>query len=45
MEFVLDMADFVTSLHATVGQKLAKLRGSVKDASLNENAISRFFDI
>ena len=32
------MADFVTSLHATFGRKLAKLRGSVEDAFLNENA-------
>ena len=31
------MADFVTSLHSTFGRELAKLRGSVKDAFLNEN--------
>ena len=28
------MVDFVTSLHATFGRKLAKLRGSVEDAVL-----------
>ena len=33
-----DMDDFVTSLHATFGRKLAKLRGSVEDAVFNENA-------
>ena len=33
-----DMVDFVTSLHATFGRKLAKLRGSVEDAVFNENA-------
>ena len=32
------MADFVTSLHATFGLKLAKLCGSVEDALWNENA-------
>ena len=32
------MVDFVTSLHATFGRKLAKLRGSVEDAVFNENA-------
>ena len=31
------MVDFVTSLHATFGRKLAKLRGSVEDAVFNEN--------
>ena len=30
------MADFVTSLHTTFGRKLAKPRGSVKEAFLNE---------
>ena len=30
------MADFVTSVPATFGRKLAKLRGSVEDAFLNE---------
>ena len=29
------MVDFVTSLHATFGRKLAKLRGSVEDAFFN----------
>ena len=33
-EFFWDMIDFVTSLHATFGRKLAKLRGSVEDAVL-----------
>ena len=33
-----DMVDFVTSLHATFGRKLAKLRGSVEDAVFNKNA-------
>ena len=28
----LDLADFVTSLHATFGRKLARIRESVKDA-------------
>ena len=37
-KFFLDMLDFVTSLHATFGRKLAKLRGSVEDAVFNENA-------
>ena len=32
------MVDFVTSLHATFGRKLAKIRGSVEDAVVNENA-------
>ena len=32
------MADFVTSLHATFGRKLVKLRGSVEDAVFNKNA-------
>ena len=32
------MVDFVTSLHATFGRKLVKLRGSVEDAVFNENA-------
>ena len=32
------MVDFVTSLHATFGRKLSKLRGSVEDAAFNENA-------
>ena len=32
------MVDFVTSLHATFGRKLAKLRGSMEDAVCNENA-------
>ena len=32
------MVDFVTSLHATFGRKLAKLRGSVEDVVFNENA-------
>ena len=32
------MVDFVTSLHATCGRKLVKLRGSVEDAVFNENA-------
>ena len=32
------MADFVTSLHATFGRKMTKLRGSVEDAVVNENA-------
>ena len=32
------MIDFVTSLHATFGRKLAKLRGCVEDAIFNENA-------
>ena len=31
------MVDFVTTLHATFGGKLAKLRGSVEDAVFNEN--------
>ena len=33
-EIFWDMVDFVTSLHATFGRKLAKLRGSVEDAVL-----------
>ena len=37
-EFFLDMVDFVTSLHATFGRKLAKLRRSVEDVVFNENA-------
>ena len=32
------MVDFVTSLHATFGRKLAKLRGAVEDAVFNQNA-------
>ena len=32
------MAQFVTSLHATFGQKLAKFRGSVEGAVFNQNA-------
>ena len=32
------MVDFVTSLHATFGRKLAKLRGFVEDTVFNENA-------
>ena len=32
------MVDFVTSLHATFGPKLEKLRRSVEDAVFNENA-------
>ena len=32
------MVDFVTSLHATFGRKLAKLRGFVEDAVFNKNA-------
>ena len=32
------MVDFVTSLHATFGRKLAKLRGSMEDAGVNEKA-------
>ena len=32
------MVDFVTSLHATFGWKLAKIRGAVEDAVFNENA-------
>ena len=32
------MVDFVTSLHATFGRKLAKLRRSVEDAVFNTNA-------
>ena len=32
------MVDFVTSLHATLGRKLAKLGGSVEDVVFNENA-------
>ena len=32
------MVDFVTSLHATFGGKLAKLPGSVEDAVFNKNA-------
>ena len=32
------MVDFVTSLHATFGRKLDKLRGSVEDAVFDENA-------
>ena len=32
------MVDFVTSLHATFGRKLTKLRGSVEDVVFNENA-------
>ena len=31
------MAEFVTSLHATFGEKLAKFRGSEEDAVFNEN--------
>ena len=38
LEIFLDMVDFVTSLHAIFGRKLAKLRGSVEDAVFNENA-------
>ena len=37
-EIFWDMVDFVTSLHATFGRKLAKLRGSVEDAVFNGNA-------
>ena len=37
-EIFWDMVDFVTSLHATFGRKLAKLHRSVEDACLNENA-------
>ena len=37
-EIFWDMVDFVTSLHATFGRKLAKLRGSVEDAVFTENA-------
>ena len=37
-EIFWDMVDFVTSLHATFGRKLAKLRGSVEDAVFNKNA-------
>ena len=33
------MADFVTSPHAAFGRKLAKLRGSVKDAFSNETTM------
>ena len=33
-EIFWDMVDFVTSLHAIFGRKLAKLRGSVEDAVL-----------
>ena len=36
------MVDFVTSLHATFGRKLAKLRGSVEDAVFNENANGKY---
>ena len=32
------MVHFVTSLQATFGRKLAKLRGSVEDAVFNKNA-------
>ena len=32
------MVDFMTSLHATFGRKLDKLRGAVEDAVFNENA-------
>ena len=32
------MVDFVTSLHATFGRKMAKLRGYVEDAVFNKNA-------
>ena len=32
------MVDFVTSLYATFGRKLAKLRGAVEDAVFKENA-------
>ena len=38
MENVTDMFDFVTSLHASFGRKLAKLRGSMEDTVFNENA-------
>ena len=38
----LDMVDFVTSLHATFGRKLAKLRRSVKDAFSSALAVSVF---
>ena len=31
------MVDFVTSLHATFGRKLAKLRGSVEHVVFHEN--------
>ena len=31
------MVDFVTSLHATFGRKLAKLHGYVEDVVFNEN--------
>ena len=37
-EIFWDMVDFVTSLHATFGRKLAKLRESVEDAVFNKNA-------
>ena len=37
-EIFWDMVDFVTSLHATFGRKLAKLRGSLEDAVFNKNA-------
>ena len=30
------MVDFVTSLHATFGRKLVKLRGSMEDAVFND---------
>ena len=36
--FFLDITDFVTSLHAIFGRKLAKIRGSVEAAFFNENA-------
>ena len=38
----LDMVDFVTSLHATFGRKLAKLRRSVKDAFSSSLAVCFF---
>ena len=37
-EIFWDIVDFVTSLHATFGRKLAELRGSVEGAVFNENA-------
>ena len=38
VEKIWDMVDVVTSLHATFGRKLAKLRGSVENVVFNENA-------
>ena len=32
------MVDFVASLHATFGRKLAKIRGAVEYAVINQNA-------